>query len=80
MKKEHIPEVMKTGYFSKNKIYKVLLNKEGNSVSYSIQYHFDTMKDLQLYQSQHAPMLQKKHSDKYKEGCIAFRSVLEEMN
>lgn len=77
MSEEHIPEVMDTGYFTGFKIFKVLLNQEPGSTSFSIQYSFKEMKNLQLYQANHAPNLQKKHSERYKDKCIAFRTVLE---
>lgn len=77
MKETHIPEVLETGFFIRNYFFKVLFNKDEDATLYSVQYMFEDMKDLQKYQAQEAPLLQKKHTDKYGEKCSAFRSVLE---
>lgn len=79
MNEVHIPEVLDTGYFAGHEMFRVLLNKEDNSVSYSIQYRFSEMKDLQLYQANAAPALQAKHNERYKDKCLAFRSILEKV-
>lgn len=76
MKEVHIPEVMATGYFLENKICKVLVNEE-QGITYSIQYTCANMKDLEDYQREKAPELQKKHSDRYKDKFVAFRTLLE---
>ena len=76
MKTKHIPDVMSTGFFLENKICKILVDEE-SGVSYSIQYTCADMSDLQEYQKQHAPRLQKEHSKKYKDKFVAFRTLLE---
>jgi antibiotic biosynthesis monooxygenase (ABM) superfamily enzyme len=78
MENIHIPEVLETGYFTGYSMFKVLLNKEGDP-SYSIQYEFKEMKDLQLYQAREATALQQKHTTRYKDKCTAFRTVLEKV-
>ena len=76
MKQVHIPDVMSTGLFTENKICKVMA--EGDSgVTYSVQYIFTEMEHYTSYQQKHAPALQKAHSDKYKDKCVAFRTLLE---
>ncbi len=77
MTREHIPEVMATGKFTDWKIYRVLLEKEGQ-ITYSIQYFAENMGQLQLYQAQHANTLQQKHRLKFGDKAVAFRTVLEE--
>lgn len=76
MKSVHIPDVMATGFFLENKICKVLVNEE-QGTTYSIQYTAASMNDLQEYQQQHAPRLQKEHNDKYGSKAVAFRTLLE---
>jgi hypothetical protein len=76
MKQIHIPEVMKTGYFLDNKICKVLVEEE-QGVTYAIQYTCMNMEDLQSYQQEHAPRLQKEHAERYKGKFVAFRTLLE---
>ena len=77
MKRTHIPEVMKTGFFVENKFYKVLLQDESDGITYAIQYFCKSMADLQKYQGNHAPRLQKEHIDRFGEKCLAFRTLLE---
>ena len=76
MKAKHIPDVMATGYFIEHKICKVLVDEE-QGTTYSIQYTAANMKDLEEYQRDHAPRLQKDHTDKYAGKFVAFRTLLE---
>ncbi len=76
MKGTHIAEVMATGLFSSYEIYKVLLQKE-NELTFSVQYFTASMSNLQQYQAKHAQALQAKHSKKYGDKAVAFRTVLE---
>jgi hypothetical protein len=76
MKTIHIPDVLSTGYFTENKICKVLhVNDDGET--YSIQYTFNTMEDIEDYQKNHAPRLQAEHSKRYEGKYAAFRTLLE---
>ena len=76
MKEKHIPDVMATGYFTENKICKVLVEEE-QGTTYSIQYTCANMQDLEEYRRDHAPRLQKEVNDKYANKFVAFRTVLE---
>ena len=77
MNEIHIPAVMETGFFVDNKFYKVLLQDESDGITYAIQYFCESMGNLQKYQGQHAPRLQKEHIDRYGEKCLTFRTLLE---
>jgi hypothetical protein len=76
MKTEHIPDVMKTGFFLENKICKVLVDEE-QGITYSIQYTAPDMQALENYQRDHAPRLQKEHNDRFANKFVAFRTLLE---
>ena len=76
MQEVHIPEVMQTGYFLENKICRLLVEEE-QGTSYSIQYTCANMQDYEEYRSKHSPHLQKKHTDKYANKFVAFRTLLE---
>jgi hypothetical protein len=76
MKTEHIPDVMKTGFFIEHKICKVLVDEE-QGTTYSIQYTAPDMQALETYQRDHAPRLQKEHSDRFANKFVAFRTLLE---
>lgn len=75
MKNEHIPEVLATGLFIDCKIFRIKSDDEGNT--YSIQYFLDSMEDYERYAREHAPALQLKHTEKYKDKFTAFRTLLE---
>ena len=76
MKTVHMPDVMKTGYFIDSQILKVLyVDDEGHT--YSIQYKFLEMEDIEKYQKEFAPKLQADHSEKFKDKYSAFRTLLQ---
>jgi len=76
MKEKHIPNVMKTGFFVDHRICRVLLDEVDGS-TFAIQYTCKNMKTLQQYQQEHAPRLQKEHTERYKNRFVAFRTLLE---
>ena len=76
MKLVHIPDVMATGLFIDSQILKVLyVEDEGHT--YSIQYKFLEMVDIEKYQKEFAPKLQAEHSTKFKDKYSAFRTLLQ---
>jgi len=78
MKEVHIPAVMNTGVFIENKICKVLSTTEDETGhTYAVQYTCLSMEDLENYQQNHAPRLQKEHLDRYQGKFVAFRTLLE---
>ena len=78
MKQVHIADVMRTGCFVDSKLLK-LLYVEDEGHTYSVQYRFLEMIDLERYQKEFAPSLQAQHSEKFKDQFAAFRTVLQEM-
>ena len=76
MQQVHIPDVMKTGMFSEQRMLKVLDGMtDGNT--YAIQYTCKDMATLDEYQEKHAPALQADHTARYKDKFVAFRTLLE---
>jgi hypothetical protein len=76
MKEVHIPEVMNTGLFLEYRMARVMVEEESGT-TYSIQYLSASQSDIETYQKQHAPELQKKHTEKYEGKFVAFRTLLE---
>ena len=76
MKTVHIPMVMKTGYFTEYKMCKVL-NVDDEGATYSTQYSFNDMKDIESYMANEAPRLQADMKDLYEGKYVAFRTLLE---
>lgn len=76
MKEVHIPDVMRTGCFTENRIFRVLfVEDEGHT--YSIQYSFREMKDIERYNKEFAPALQKEHTERFRDKYAAFRTLLQ---
>lgn len=76
MKTVHIPLVMETGYFTEYKMCKVL-NVDDEGATYSTQYSFNDMKDVESYMVQEAPRLQADMKALYDGKYVAFRTLLE---
>jgi hypothetical protein len=76
MREVHIPDVMRTGCFIDNRMLRVL-TEEDEGMTYSIQYTFLEMSDMEEYRENHAPRLQKDTLEKFKDKFVAFRTLLE---
>jgi hypothetical protein len=76
MKESHIPDVLKTGYFSGYKISQLLYQDDSEGKTFAIQYECPSLDDLIKYQNEHAPRLQQEHTARYKDRFVAFRSIL----
>lgn len=76
MKQHHVPDVMKTGCFTENRIVKVL-NVDDKGHTYSFQYSFTQMQDIERYQKEFAPTLQADVKQKYADKFAAFRTLLQ---
>ncbi len=76
MKNTHIPQVMATGNFTDYKMCKVL-NVEDEGETYSTQYSFNEMKDIEAYQKEDAPRLQADMKSLYEGKYVAFRTLLQ---
>jgi hypothetical protein len=76
MKELHMPDVMKTECFVDCQLVKVLyVEDEGHT--YSAQYKFLEMSDIERYQKEFAPKLQAEHTEKFKDQYSAFRTLLQ---
>jgi hypothetical protein len=79
MREKHIPDVMRTGCFVDSQMVKVLfVQDEGQT--YSIQYKFSRMADIEKYQKEFATGLQAEHKHKFGDNYTAFRTLLEIMD
>jgi hypothetical protein len=77
MREVHIPDVMRTGCFTENRMFRVLADEDSGGMTYSIQYSCATMDDFHAYEAQHAPRLRAEHSERYGTQFVAFRTLLE---
>jgi hypothetical protein len=76
MRTTHIPDVMSTGLFLESRISKIHAEEQGG-MTYAIAYLAESMEILELYQREHAPRLQKDHSERYAGRFAAFRTFME---
>lgn len=80
MKNEHIPEVMNTGKFIENKIFKLLSHEQDGAITYAIQYFASSLDQVHDYQKNHAEALQAVHNEMFKDKFVAFRTMLEQVD
>jgi len=78
MQNQHIPDVMKTGFFE-NYHVQVLLEPEqpNETATFNIQYECQTRERLQQYFDHHAVALQEEHSQRYIGRFVSFRTILQ---
>lgn len=76
MIEEHIPLVMKTGCFVEYRILRVLA-QEDEGRTFSVQYYFKEMSDIENYQKNFAPAMQADHRAMFGDKANAFRTLLE---
>lgn len=76
MQKEHIPEMLSTGKFSKALMSKVLVEEEMGGITYSVQYFTDSQKTLQKYYEEDAQIMRTK-SKPFEGKFVAFRTEME---
>ncbi|MBI4547826.1 MAG: DUF4286 family protein [Ignavibacteriae bacterium] len=72
----HMPNVMRTGMFTGNRICR-MLSEEESTVGYSVEYYFRTMGDYEKYKNEFASRLQKEPLEKFGDKIVASRMLLE---
>jgi len=77
MKSVHIPEVMSTACFESYKITRILGDDDDHGVGFAIQYISPDMDTFSIYQQKYARQLQEKHSDRYANQYVAFRTLMQ---
>ena len=80
LRETHIPEVMATGLFLSNNMFKIIeSHTERSHNSYAIQYTLESWEKFNDYASNHAAELQSKTKLKFGENVLAFRTFLEKI-
>lgn len=75
MKDVHIPDVMATGFFVRNRILEVMAEGD-HGRTYSVQYEVKDMERLRRYQEEHSLRLQEDFKEKFGDKCVSFRTIL----
>ena len=76
-KEEHIPEIMATNLFNEFKMYRLHDQDDTEGSTYIFQYFTPEKNNYKSYIENFAPSLRKKALNKWGDGFIAFRSLLE---
>ena len=76
MKEKHIPAVLQSECFSEYKMCRLLEQEETDGITFAIQYFCESLEKYDFYQKKFAPLLQKEHSEKYKDKFVAFRTLM----
>ena len=80
MKSEHLPEVMATGKFVSNAMYRIFNHEASDkSNNYSVQYLANTMHDYDDYVKNYGPALRQKTIERFGDKVLAFRTLLEKV-
>ena len=77
LKEEHIPDVISTGCFTHAVILQLIEVDNSEGPTYAIQYNADSKADYNRYIEIHAPEMRRRANEKWGDGFIAFRSVME---
>jgi len=76
MREEHIPDVLKTGYFKECKLCRLMGGEEEGGKTYAIMYIAHNENGLREYQTNFAPNLQNQHNSRFAGKFAAFRTEL----
>ena len=74
---EHIPDVMRTGCFISYRVVRLLEVDDNEGPTYAFQYNAESKADYNRYTEIYAPELRQRSIDKWGNGFIAFRSLME---
>jgi hypothetical protein len=77
MLRTHIPEVLKTGCFTRYQMLKLLDQEKNAEPTYAVQYYAASLKKYQEYLSDHASSFRKDIVEKWGDQIVSFRTVME---
>jgi hypothetical protein len=80
LKEEHIPDVINTGCFTKGTILRLLEVDDSEGPTYAIQYFAESKGLYNRYIDKFASEMRQRSFDKWGNGFIAFRSVMQVVN
>ena len=76
MKKEHIPEMLSTGKFTKALMSRVMVEEPMGGITYSVQYTAENLEMLKQYYEEDADRLRGR-SKAFEGKFVAFRTEME---
>tara|TARA_B100000073_G_C23554169_1_gene501367 strand:- start:263 stop:580 length:318 start_codon:yes stop_codon:yes gene_type:complete len=79
MKKNHIPDILDTGFFIRATINRVISELDGQ-YTYAIKYYCINFKSLKAYHRSCANRFKDDHFKRYGNKVLSFRTVLREID
>lgn len=79
IKQNYQPAVMKTGYFTETKIYRIVTHDDQNSVSYSLQFFANKIENVVQYLDKNTAEIIEVHRQRFKDRHVIFNTLLEEV-
>jgi hypothetical protein len=76
---EHIPAVMATGLFDGYAFHRLLEQDESEGPTFVLQYHTSSVERYRRYLAEFSPVFQQDGFNKWGNGFIAFRTIMEEL-
>lgn len=76
MKEVHIPQLMKTGFFTDHQMCELLHVDDEEGKTFVIQYHMETKSDYNRYQELYASDLQAAAHEQFGEDALGFRTLM----
>lgn len=73
----HLIEMMQTGLFSDYRLCRLIDPVDDDGVTFTIQYHCDSMENYQSYIDEHSQKMRERGLNKFGNRFIAFRTVME---
>jgi hypothetical protein len=77
MQEEHLPEVVGTGCFTSGRLLQLIESDDEEGVTYAAQYEASSRADYDRYIREYADALRKKGYDRWGDGFIAFRTLMQ---
>ncbi|RYZ22707.1 MAG: DUF4286 family protein [Chitinophagaceae bacterium] len=74
---EHAPAIVATGCFGSFRVHRLLEQDESEGPTFSIQYYAEDAARYERYVEAFAPRFRQEGHDRWGNGFIAFRSVME---
>lgn len=79
MKKEHIPEMLATGKFTRALMSRVMVEEPMGGITYSVQYTCSTRENLLKYYEEDAERLRNK-TKRFEGKFVTFRTEMQVVN
>ena len=80
MRTDHIPRVIATGLFPHHRILRLSGTDECDGVTCSVQDFCSSREAYDLYLSKHSSSLRREATEKWSEGVVSFRTLMEVIN